>query len=240
MYHFSSFTTVDAVKCGRGLRGLGAGARTMTDAAEDVVRFFHDSFVEKETGIRSCVLVRLFKTHDYDGLEGDLKPVAAQAMGGMACPQSFKCLALLGTSGANPEWESRKGSKGHQVIPLPSVQVAERLPMIRNVISQMGMEINSIVNPDPRVVMDLSQRTYNVFHVPDAIGSPYIPAQEDFVRPYGVRSVLGFGGVLPSGNVFVVIIFSRTSISKETANRFTTLALNVKMVLLPFVDAVFP
>ena len=45
--------------------------------------------------------------------------------------------------------------------------------------------------------------------MPEAAGSPYIPAQEDFVQPVGIRSVLGFGGMLPGGDIFVVILFSR-------------------------------
>lgn len=239
MYDFSNFTTVDSVKCGREIRNLGSKAKTMEEAANEIVRFFYDNFVETSTEVRSCVLVRLFKTHDFDKLEDDLKVFARNMMNDTNHLQSFKCYTLLATCGADAEWESRKNSRGHQAIPLPSDQVVEQIPMMRNMIKQMGLEVNSVVNPDPRVVMDLSRKTFNVFHIPDAVGSPYIPAQEQFVKPYGVKSVLGFGGVLPSGNVFVLIIFSRTPIDRETAARFATLALNVKMVVLPFEHSVF-
>jgi hypothetical protein len=111
--------------------------------------------------------------------------------------------------------------------------------MIRNLIKQMGLDIETVINPDPDLLLDMSIKTFNVFHVPVAENSPYIPAQEDFVKPYGVKSALGFGGVLPSGNVFAVIIFSRTPVSNEVANLFNTLALNVKMLILPFDDSVF-
>ncbi len=78
-----------------------------------------------------------------------------------------------------------------------------------------------------------------MFYVPEAEDSPYIPAQQDFIIPYEIKSVLGFGGILPSGNVFTIIAFSKTTISHDTANLFNTLALNVKMLIMPFENAVF-
>jgi hypothetical protein len=239
MYDLSNFTMVDAVNCGRSLRSLGSRVLTMEAAANEIVRFFYDNFVERQSKTKSCALVRLFKTHDYTTLDDDLKAFAQKMLDKTNQAQNYKCFTLLATRGINTEWDTRKGSKGHQAIPLPSIQVVEKIPMMRNLIKQMGLEINSVINPDPKIILDLSQRTFNVFHVPEAVGSPYVPAQNQFVKPYEVKSVLGFGGVLPSGNVFVVIIFSKTPISKATANCFTPLALNVKMAILPFEKTVF-
>ncbi|MEW5957210.1 MAG: hypothetical protein AB1801_05780, partial [Chloroflexota bacterium] len=67
-------------------------------------------------------------------------------------------------------------------------------------------------------------------------GSPYIPVQQQFVTRFGIKSVLGFGGILPSGNLFAIIIFSKAPISRETADMFKPLALNVKMVVLAFTE----
>ena len=85
------------------------------------------------------------------------------------------------------------------------------------------------------IIKDLDQRTYNVFFVPEAQGHPSIPAQ-DFVARYGVKSALGFGGILPSGNLFAVIMFTRVAIPLSTAQMFRTLALNVKLNILPFAN----
>jgi hypothetical protein len=239
MYDLSNFTTVDAAKCGRQVRSLGSQALTMEEAANNVVRFFFDNFSERRSDAKACVLVRLFKTHSYSELGDDLKTFARNMHDGCEHMQDPKCFTLLATRGINPEWNLRRHSMGHQAIPLPSARVVESIPMMRNMIKQMGLEINSVINPDPAIVMDLSQRTYNVFCVPDAVGSPYVPAQEKFVKPFGVKSVLGVGGVLPSGNVFTLIIFARTSVSREVADRFTPLALNIKMAMLPFENLVF-
>jgi hypothetical protein len=67
-----------------------------------------------------------------------------------------------------------------------------------------------------------------VFHVENAVGSPYIPAQQEFVEKFGIRSVLGFGGVIGTGELFAVILFSTVHVSTNAAERFRTLALDVK------------
>ena len=60
------------------------------------------------------------------------------------------------------------------------------------------------------------------------------------MKPFGVRSVLGFGGMLPTGNLFSVIMFSKTDISRATAEVFRTIALKIKTAILPFEEiAVF-
>ena len=60
-------------------------------------------------------------------------------------------------------------------------------------------DVSTVVRPDRELLLGLDQRQYNVFHVPDANGSPFIPAQTEFVVPCGVRSVLGFGGKTVQG-----------------------------------------
>ena len=52
--------------------------------------------------------------------------------------------------------------------------------------------------------------------------------------PFGIESGLGFGGVLPTGDLFAVCLFSRVPISRTTAELFRPLALHVKLAVLPF------
>ena len=95
-------------------------------------------------------------------------------------------------------------------------------PKFRNRLAQQGL--TGAVKSKPEA-----------FYVPEAVGSPYIPFQDDFVIPYGIKSVLGFGGVLSSGELFVVIMFSKASIPSQTADGFKNLAPNVKAAVEPFV-----
>ncbi|HEY6839308.1 MAG TPA: hypothetical protein VI389_11235 [Geobacteraceae bacterium] len=205
----------------------------MEEVAGRVVRFLYDNLLD-EHGERACVLVRFFKTHPYGALDDDLQRIAGDMLGSVLPAPEMKSLVLLGTVGVEPEWNSRMTSKGHQAIPLPSEETINQIPMIGALVKQLGLTASTLVKPDPKLLLDMEQRTFNVFYISDAVDSPYIPAQKEFVAPYRVWSVLGFGGLLPSGEVFAVIMFLRVPVSRQTAELFATLSLNAKIALLPF------
>ena len=180
-------------------------------------------------------LVRCYKTHAFGSLPQDLRRYARRASGEIEVPRpTMKCLTLLATAGSEPQWNMRSSSKGHQAIPLPSPRIVERAPMIARLIKDFGLELTDVIEPTPEVVRNLAGKTYGVFHVEEAVGSAAIPAQEDFVVKHGIRSALGFGGSLVSGDLFAVVMFSRVSISVATADRFRTMALDVKSLFFPF------
>lgn len=238
-YDLTNFTIREVTECGRVVRTMGAGASSMEEVAGRVVRYLHDTLIDGQTGERACPLVRFFKTQAYEDLDDELKAFALNMLGGSAPMPGMKCMTLLGTVGENQAWNSRGASKGHKAIPLPSEEVVHQLPMVRNLIKQLGMSVRSVVKPDPALLLDMEQKTYGVFLVPDALGSRYIPAQKEFVIPYGIKSVLGFGGMLPSLDIFVIIMFLKTSISTEAADLFKNLSLNIKLAVLPFEKTVF-
>ena len=55
----------------------------------------------------------------------------------------------------------------------------------------------------------------------------------------GVKSVIGLGGILPKGDVFAVVIFSKCEISREQAALFRLIALNIKIAALHFAQQIF-
>jgi hypothetical protein len=110
-----------------------------------------------------------------------------------------------------------------------------RFPMISQLIRQLGMNVATVVRPAPSLMVDVREKTYNIFYVPEARGSPHIPAQRDFGEPHGIRSVLGFGGLLPEGDLFAVILFTKVVVPPETACLFPTAALSIKAALLSHV-----
>jgi len=238
-YDVTNFTIREVTECGRAMRAMGLGASSMEEVAGRIVRYLHDTLIDGQTGERACSLVRFFKTHAFEGLDDELKDFALNMLGGSIPLPETKCFTLLGTVGENQEWNRRGTSKGHKAIPLSSEEVVRQIPMMRNLISQLGLSVCSVVKPDPSLLLDMEQKTYNVFLVAEALGSPYVPAQKEFVVPYGIKSVVGFGGMLPSLDVFVIIMFLRASISKEMADLFKNLSLNVKLAILPFERAVF-
>ncbi len=208
----------------------------MEDAAQKATKCFYEYYRDKISNERSCVLVRFFRTHPYGGVRKELRAFADSKAGGAALSADTKCLTLLGTTGDDPKWNSRRTSEGHQCIPLLSAAMVEQFPMIAQLIRQLGLTTTELLRPTAEIIKDLGQKQFGVFHIPVAANSPFIPAQKEFVAPYGVASVLGFGGMLPDGDLFVVIIFARVAIPSSTAEMFRTVALNLKLGLLALLD----
>ena len=237
-YDVTDFTIREMSSCGKAMRALGEGAASMEETADRIVRYFYGSLVDAK-GERACALVRFYKTHSYRGLDSELQAFARTLLGGEPPSPDMKCLVLLATAGDRDAWNSRRNSRGHRAIPLPSEEAVQQAPMVSNLVTQLGIPLGMVIRPEPELLLDMEQRAYNVFYVPEALGSPYIPAQQEFVAPCGIRSVLGFGGLLPSGEMFAVIMFLKVPITREAAGLFKALSLSVKMAVLPFDRAVF-
>ena len=233
-YDLRDFGMAAMLECGIALRRAVADAPTLEHAANAIVHHLYDNCVTPETGERACVLVRFYKTHPFGLLEPNLQYFVRRARHDVVPTDTMRCLTLLGTVGVQETWNSRKRSRAHCVIPLPSAEIVQRAPMIAQLIKQFGLELGAVVRPSPELVAELGNRTYNVFHVEDARGSPFIPAQEDFVIPFGVRSVVGIGGSLMTGELFAVILFSRIHIPKASAQRLRNVALDIKASIFHF------
>jgi hypothetical protein len=237
MYDLSRLSKADSALLGDALATAGSMASSMEDAADRMVKCLYENLTDRVTDEKSCALVHFYKTHSYGQLDPELREFARGILGHPPESDDMKCLTLLATAGERAEWNSRANSVGHKAIPLPSEKFVGQIPMISRLVSQFGLDVNAVIRPDPNLLADLDQRTYNAFHVSEAVGSPYIPAQDDFVIQYGVRSVLGFGGMLSTGDLYAVILFAKTEIPRATSDMAKTLALRVKEVVQPFAEA---
>ena len=218
--------------CTGAIRRLTKNAETAEEINQSLVSYFYDNFAEGE--IQDFALVRLFITCPYGSLGKELKDCANQAFPKELSFPSMKCMVLQATHGQIEEWCDSKSSKGHRIIPLPSEELVMRMPMIFQLINDFGLRVSDVLAPPPDFFIGSSEEDYNIFLVPEALGSPYLPAQTTFVQAYNIKSALGFGGMLPSGNLFAMIIFSKVKISKETADMFKTIALAVNLSLMRF------
>ena len=226
-YDLTTFGLGDMLKTSPRLREAATGAPTFELAAQRVCRFLYDELRDAD-GKRQCALVRCYKTNAFESLEPDLQDFARTVMGFRQPWPAMKCLTLMATVGQTAAWNSRHQSRGHRAIPLPSPEIIEKAPMIAQLIKEFGLELSNVIQPLPEVVRELAGKRHGVFHVEDARGSPYIPAQEEFVVRFGIQSVLGFGGLLVNGDLFAVILFTTVRVSPASADRFRTLALDVK------------
>ena len=226
----------EVIGLGRRLHHLCDGCTSMEAAAQRIAEtLFHE--LCDNAGKPACVLTRLFVTLPVGELEESLRKRAVARLPELETAERARvnCLTLLGSMGVEPAWTNRQGSIGHAVTPLTCPDDLVRLPMIGKLIEQLGIEPRSIIQPQSHQTEQVETQLYQVFHVERAAGSPLVPAQAEFVNRHGIESVLGLGGLLPDGNLYAVLMFSRVKISAEVVPLFRALALYVKLALLPFV-----
>ncbi|TKB92650.1 MAG: hypothetical protein E8D41_07585 [Nitrospira sp.] len=221
-------------ECSSDLRKLGAGVSSAQDVAQRIASYLYRRFGNDQTGRQDCVLVRCFLTRSYRELDPQSQDCARRALSCGPGSLDMKCLTLFGTAGERPEWNDRNRSRRYRSIPITDKQVLSQFPMVSQLLQQLGVEVESKMQPKSDTRADRTERTLNVFYVAEAKGSPFVPAQEEFVIPFGIESILGFGGVFPSKEFFTIILFSREKISRETAELFKPLAVSVRSALVPF------
>jgi len=233
MFNLAKFTYREMMSCRAALRDLFANEPfSVADGAERVVRFLYENLGD-ENGERACALVRMFKTHPFDGLDPELRHFARSLAPDAGDLKGLRCLVLLATAGSEREWNSRHKSRGHKCIPLVSEKMVQEAPMIAQLIEQIGLKISTVLRPDPTLMLDQQRVNYNVFYVPEANGSPYIVAQEAFVRRYGIASVIGFGGLAGAGDLLATIVFSKVPVPAAVAELFRVIGLNARIAMLP-------
>lgn len=226
-FDVTRFGLAEMLRCGIDVRKAIASENTFESAARRVSEYLQKELTGPD-GKPACALIRVYKTHPFGDLEPEVKEFVKANISDESPRLSMKCLTLMATVGEEPDWNSRHLSKGHKAIPLPSPDIVEQAPMIAQLIKEFGLDLTAVVEPGKEIIRDLMGKTYGVFFVPEALGSRFIPAQEEFVLRYGIHSVLGFGGSLPGGDLFAIILFCKVSIPESSADRFRTVALDVK------------
>src|SRR5271157_5923102 len=167
-YDLATLTLSAMTQLGATLRRIGAGANSVEEVAQRVARLLYDELLDSATGAKACVLARFYFTTKYSSLDEDLRAFGSRLMEGNELQPDTRCLTLLATAGERPEWNFRKKSEGHKTIPLPSAQAVEAIPMISQLIMQLGIDVATVLKPDPALVLEIEQKTYNVFFVPEA------------------------------------------------------------------------
>ncbi|MCA1596212.1 MAG: hypothetical protein LC772_07280 [Chloroflexi bacterium] len=215
------------------IQQLASGATSLEGAAQVIARELHERLVSP-SGSKNSVLVRLFKTHPFESLPSELQRFARSAAPSDGLNPTTPCLTLIGTAGVREQWNCRSASIGHQAIPLTSAEMIQQSPMIAQLLSQFGLELDAVLTPGDNAPPKSPGGIYELFHVQNAAGSPIIPAQKQFVEPFGVKSVVGFGGPLSSGDLYAAILFFSVPVPPEVAALFRSVALTIKIELLRF------
>lgn len=233
-FDLRQFSLLDMIRLSAGLFRACSDAHTGEQAARAIAIDLYRSFATDDNKTQ-CALVRFYQTHAFKDLPPDLQEFVRKRVSTAAAPD-LRVLTLLGTAGDEPAWNDRHQSRDHKAIPLPSVEMVEQAPMIAQLIRELGFDIADVIRPPISLLTDTAGKSYNIFHVERAQGSPFIPAQDDFVLRYGVESVIGFGGLLTTGELFAVVLFSKFRVPPDSATRFKKIAIDVKSIFFQLMD----
>jgi serine phosphatase RsbU (regulator of sigma subunit)/anti-sigma regulatory factor (Ser/Thr protein kinase) len=241
---------------GAAIARCGDQAGSMEGVARHAVAAIRGAF-PTAGGESAIVLVRIFQTTRFELLTPQLRSYALARMAPGANGEGTRCLALLATVGDRPTWCDRHASRDHQALPLSGAEVVRRMPLGLTVMDHLvGADAQRAAHPPhterfaadrPRPVAALpdfasGEVTYHgepratrvaVHLVSQVAGSPLVPAQW-LVDAHGVSSALGLGGILPNGELFTAVIFSRVPIDTVTAHRFGAVAETLCGAMAPF------
>ena len=233
-HDLTQFTLADMVQLGRSMRSLADGCGSVEGLARRVTTHLFDSLRGRDTHQRQSALVRCYLTVGADtvhALTGAQPPFAHSS------DRSARYLSLVASRGLLPAWNDRRSSVGHKALALDPAAL-RGTPMIAALLQQLGVTQENLSSSTPTGVTHPEDVHFGVLHVAEAVGSPQIPDQ-DFVREHGVRSALGFGGLLPTGELFVVVMFLRVPVPASVAAMFRTVSLSLRLGLLELDQAPF-
>lgn len=208
-----------------------AGEPSLCAAAQKFVTSFVASFP-------SIVLSRMFAVLPFARLPR-LDAAAALRFAETADAASLllpttPVLSLLGSCGVKPDWNDRLRSHGHLAIPLLSRALVEGIPMIAQLLADVGVDLSWLDGAgeiDSRRMLGSSNQCFYVAQASssrDSRGRLIIPSQT-FVAELGIETVFGMAGSYLDGTMLAAISFSTEVVQRAAIDRFPTLIANFKM-----------
>ncbi len=236
MYDLERFTLKDMTLCGAVLRKLGQGCNSLEELAQRTVEHLFLNLGYGGKTNKACALVQFYVTLPYGELGVELQRVVHSETD-ITIITETPCLTMLGSIGTKTEWCRREANKTYEVLALPDPVLVESCPVVAQLVARFDLPGAFSVPYDPDVFLEEPGRSYDVLYIPDANAEPGILGeQHEFMTANGIKSIVGFGGLLPTRNLFAIIVYSKVPIALQTARAFRPFALNTKIALLPFDD----
>jgi hypothetical protein len=204
-------STEAVVALGREILNKNRDAHTSFEvAAQTLVETLYETFTDEE-GQSMFALVRVFRLCKVEELPPEQKQAPSE-------DSHFLC--LMGTKGDEDAWSNRLKSVGHRVIPPKAFDT----PMLKAVFEQINLpRISEINSNSEQGFLQQTIMTNRYFHVETALNSPYIVAQEEFVKPYKIASVIGVGSIFPSRAFMFCLAFSKKPIDSANAQKYVNI-----------------
>ena len=228
----SILTLREATQCASHIVRFGTRVATVETVAQLLSEYLYDHFRVPQTGAPALLLSRVFVTRPLDTLELRLKIMAEGIAGTHDLSGQARCCVLMGACGQFSFWCHPRLSTRFSCLPLESPDFKTRMPMLFHLFDQFELGSFSAQQHDADYMVSDLDRAIKVFHIEEALGHPFIPAQAECVQPSGLKSVIGFGGRLPSGEAFAAVFFSVVHIPPAAANHFRVIALSAHLAFL--------
>ena len=216
---FATCTQDDVIEFARMIyAAYNDSADSLEEMAQHVVQELFGEF-QDDQGEPAFALLRMFRVSRYAELPDDLKPDITDNGG--------HWLTLMSTVGLEAAWCDRHTSIHHQLQNMNQPLT----PLIQAVFEQIGMKTDgSGVGIGVFSSADRSTGP-GFFYVADALDSPHIVDIEEFVKPYGVKSVVAVGSPFRSGAAGLLVGFSRVPLSPEQACYFANMGVYIFTLL---------
>ena len=219
-------TLGDVARMAGVIRGLSNGQDSLQSFADKTCRYLETQLRGENTD-RQTVLVRFYSTMPFrDLLAKD--QVYAQRNSTVELEADVTCMTLMATAGKKSAWNDRNASTGGRVIPLTDESQVAAYPLLELVLREAGLDVATLLSRQEHRRARAQRESYGHFHVPDPVDSPLIDSKA-FIEEHGVRTVLGFGGGLPTGGSFAVVLFVDVEVTPDGARLFGTLALSTSL-----------
>jgi hypothetical protein len=240
----------------RDVRRYGAPVPTLETASWGEIEAFRDRIALEVSGesslcaaaqrfvagfvatFPSIVLSRLFAVVPFRKLPSFDADTASRFADGVNAASlllpNTPVLSLLGSCGANPQWNDRALSGGHLAIPLLSRALVEGIPMIAQLLADVGMGLawlDDVRGIDSRRMLGSQNQCFYVAKASesrDDKGRLIIPSQA-FVTEYRIETVFGMAGSYVDGTMLASISFSTEAVKKASIDRFPSVIANFKV-----------
>jgi hypothetical protein len=229
------------MSCGADIRQFGLESGCIQESSVKIVEYLHSRLLTSD-GEPATSVVQLYKTLRFDELDDVSRRFA---LTNFECNHDSIFVMKMASAGFPHELNARRTQHSEQVIPINDPRMLRNeMPIVAQLISQLELgegwpreeaEIREYL-------IDQEQRRFNVLFIPDVRDCPY----QSMLSELGIRSVIAYGGMLNRNSAFCVLMLTKISISKESAELFSPLALSTKNALVcatdfrPYVPRVQP
>jgi len=195
--------------------------RSFEEAADVCVRSIYNEFGE-QSNRPMFALVRIYRLCHRAELLPELQAITD--------PTVSDWMALMGTVGIEPAWCDRRTSQGQKAIRAVG---GNRSPMLSAAFGHLGLgnlAHNRVIKADAPTLQQAESFT-SYFYIPKALGSPFIPAQREFVERYQIKSVVGIGCHFVSKAIYLGLCFSTIAIDEANARKFASISPSISTLL---------